>query len=360
MASEEVTIYGAGMSGLIAAVDLARKGYAVTVHDREGGLGGSRRFNPSLHVTPLDVGRTSEYLGIDLAGAFQQVIACPAYFEEVKVMFPVRSVYAVERGDRPTSLDALLYGMCADLGVEFVWGSRLDEESLKRLPARTIISCGLDPRTYDLLGIPYLKWEAWLARGSADMGAFAWLWWDREINEYGYFTTANGIYFDMLFSIGRGVSRECLRRYERFMVEREGVEHHDWDYVTGATPIARPDNPRLFWREAVLAGTMTGSIDPMMGFGISGALVTGKVAAMAVYDRVRAEEDFRRFNRLFRYSHYFKHRVWWRHIRPRVGLMKRAIRLAGPENVERVGNWVADGRIPVVSAIPGFSYMSCH
>ncbi len=280
-----MTIYGAGMSGLIAAIHLARRGHAVTVHDREKGFGGSRIFNPSLHVTPLDVQRTSEYIGIDLSGAFHQVIACPSYFNDLKVMFPVQSVYAVERGDRPTSLDTLLYGMCSDLGVEFAWESHLDEKVIEKLPPRTIIAGGLNPPTYDLLGIPYLKWEAWLSRGSIDMGAFAWLWWDRGINEYGYFTTANGIYFDMLFSIGRGVGRDCLRRYEEFMVRQEGIEHHDWSYVVGATPIARPDNPRLFWRDAVLAGTMTGSIDPMLGFGISGALVTGKVAAQAVYDR---------------------------------------------------------------------------
>lgn len=360
MPADKVTIYGAGMSGLIAAVNLAREGFAVTVHDREPGFGGSRDFNPSLHVTPLDVARTSDYVGIDLAGAFHQVTACPSYFHDLRLMFPVKSVYAVERGDRPTSLDALLYAMCAELGVEFAWESRLDEKTVENLPPRTIIAGGLNPPTYDLLGIPYLKWEAWMACGSIDMGAYAWLWWDEGVNEYGYFTSANGIYFDMLFSIGRSVGRECLKRYEEFMVRQEGIEHHDWRYIVGATPIARPDNPRLFWRDAVLAGTMTGSIDPMLGFGISGALVTGKVAALAITDRDRAEAEFRRFNRYFRYSYFFKHRIWWKHVRPRVGLMEKAIRLAGPGNIEKLGNWVAEGYIPVVSAIPGFSYMSCH
>jgi len=64
--TDEATIYGAGMSGLIAAANLARDGYGVTVHDSEPGYGGSRLYNPSTHVTPLDPVRTSEYIGIDI------------------------------------------------------------------------------------------------------------------------------------------------------------------------------------------------------------------------------------------------------------------------------------------------------
>ena len=52
--SDDVTIYGCGMSGLVAAINLARQGIHVTVHDREPGYGGSRLFNPSTHATPLD------------------------------------------------------------------------------------------------------------------------------------------------------------------------------------------------------------------------------------------------------------------------------------------------------------------
>lgn len=360
MDDKRVTIYGAGMSGLIAAVNLAREGYAVTVHDREPAFGGSRIFNPSLHVTPLDVQQTSDYIGINLQSVFHPVAACPSYFHDYKVMFPVKGVYAVERGNRPTSLDTLLYRMCKDLGVEFAWESRLDKETLEHLPPRTIIACGLIPSSYDLLDIPYMKWEAWLATGTIDIGTYAWLWWDEGINEYGYFTSANGIYFDMLFSIGKKVDKECLSRYEDFMIRNEGIEHHDWGYITGATPIAKPDNPRLFWKDAVLCGTMTGSIDPMLGFGISGALVTGKVAALAITDRAKAEAEFGRFNRLFRLSYYFKHRLWWKYIRPQVGLMERSLRLVGPDRIEKLGNLAADGKLPVISAIPGFSFMSCH
>jgi monoamine oxidase len=110
--SGSVTIFGAGMSGLIAAVNLAREGYSVTVHDREPGYGGSQLYNPSTHVTPIDTALTSEYIGIDITPAFHEVLACPAYFHDTKVMLPSELAFAVERGNRPTSLDTLLFNEC--------------------------------------------------------------------------------------------------------------------------------------------------------------------------------------------------------------------------------------------------------
>jgi len=357
--AEEVWVFGAGMSGMIAAIHLARRGFKVVVHDREAAYGGSRVFNPSLHVTPLDLERTSEYLGISLREVFHPLVSCPAYFEGLEVMFPVQDVYAVERGNRPTSLDTLLYRLCLKAGVEFAWGSTLDRKALDPRPPRTIIACGLNPPAYELLGVPHLKWEAWMARGERRMGTCAWLWWGRCVNEYGYFTAANGIWFDMLFSIGKGVSRECLRSYKEFRLRRQGMEWDEWEHVVGATPIAVSDNPRLFWKGAILCGTISGAIDPLMGFGISGALVTGKVAARAVYDPEGAQDEFRRFTRMFKPAWRFKHHLWWKLLRPHPWAISGAIRLVGVRRVERLGQMAAAGRLPLKGAVPGFSVLGC-
>jgi len=102
-----IVIYGAGMSGLVAAINLARKGYTVIVHDREPGYGGDPRYNPSTHTTPIDVAQASRYIGIDVSPAFHPLAACPFYLHDTKVQGPVAGVYTVERGNRPTSLDTL-------------------------------------------------------------------------------------------------------------------------------------------------------------------------------------------------------------------------------------------------------------
>ncbi|MBU4490223.1 MAG: NAD(P)-binding protein [Actinobacteria bacterium] len=356
--SKEVTIFGAGMSGLIAAINLSRDEYAVTVREKESGYGGCPLYNPSTHVTPLDVERTSEYIGIDISSAFHPVISCPAYFHETKVQLPVTGVYAVERGNRPTSLDTLLYNQCLKLGVDFEFESPLTGEELNSLPLNSIIACGLTPSVYDMLDIPYIRWYGWLSRGEIGIGSYAWLWWDECISEYGYLSAVNGYYFDLLFSI-RDVGRDCLEKYKSFMVRNEGIEHDNWEYVSGAVPIASPDNPRLFWGDAVLCGTISGAQDPMLWFGISGALVTGKVAALAITDRERAVEDFSRFTRRFSKSYYVKNKVWYPLIRPNVKMMERAINTMGIERFEKLGELAGEGRIPLKFSIPGFSQLGC-
>jgi 2-polyprenyl-6-methoxyphenol hydroxylase-like FAD-dependent oxidoreductase len=44
-----VTVYGAGMFGMIAALNLARDGFEVEVHDREPAYGGSTTRPPTRH-----------------------------------------------------------------------------------------------------------------------------------------------------------------------------------------------------------------------------------------------------------------------------------------------------------------------
>ena len=360
MNGSEVTIYGAGMSGLVAAINLARDGYDVTVHDREDSYGGSKLYNPSTHVTPLDPIATSEYIGIDISPAFHQVLQCSSYFHELKVQLPVDEVYAVERGGRVSSLDTLLYSECEKLSVKFEFSSALEKEDANNFAPNTIVACGLIPSVYTMLDIPYLKWYGWISRGEIDLSSYAWLWWDECITEYGYLSAVNNYYFDLLFSI-REVGRDCLEKYKRFMVHNEGIEHPDdsWEYVRGAVPLASRENPRLFHNGAIMCGTMSGAMDPFMWFGISGALVTGKVAAIAVGDRAAAEREFARFTKRFKAMYEFKNKLWYPLVRPRVGVLEKMIRLAGVENVNKAGLMTEQGKVPVKMAVPGFSHMSC-
>jgi flavin-dependent dehydrogenase len=357
--NNEITIYGAGMSGLVAAINLAREGHTVLVRDREPGYGGSRLYNPSTHVTPLDPAITSEYIGIDITGAFHPVAACSAYFHDTKIMLPVYELFAVERGSRPTSLDTFLFDECGKLGVSFEFNSSLEKEELDRLQPDTVIACGLSPSVYEMLGIPYLRWYGWMSRGKIGIENCAWLWFDECITEYGYLSAVNGYYFNLLFSI-REVGKECLDKYKRFMIRNEGIEHDNWQYVSGAVPLGSPDNPRLFSNNAILCGTISGAMDPLFWFGISGALVTGKVAAMAVSDPGLALSEFVRFTRRFRKAYVVKENIWNKFIRPNVGAIERLINTIGIERVESLGPLTESGRIPVPLAVPGFSHLSCY
>lgn len=356
--AEQQIIYGAGISGMVAAYNLAREGRPVLVRDREDGFGGSRAFNPSTHTTPLDLEATSEYVGIDISPAFHPVSALSVYLHDFRIDAPVFMSYHVERSSRDTSLDYLLYRHCVDAGVKFEFGRALSTEEMDSLPDGTIIACGLDPEAYEYLGIPCQRWYAWMARGEKERDNYSWIWLDECINEYGYISYCNGIYFNLLFAYGREVGEGCLERYRDFMRRSEGLEEGDWEYIQGAAPVAVPDNPALMRSRFIMCGTMSGCIDPFMGFGISGALVSGKVAAIAVSDEDLASAEFARFTRNFERVFRFKQDVWYA-LRERVDLMEGVARVLGHErSLALLLEGIRRGRKS--SAIPGFSPVSCQ
>lgn len=358
MAPGEVLIYGAGMSGMVAAYNLAVEGHEVLVRDQEPSYGGSSAFNPSLHTTPLDVAKTSEYVGIDLTDVFVPVSSLALYFHDYEVPAPVALSYHVERSSRPQSLDTLLYNKCLEAGVKFEFNTPLRARDVAKLEPGTIIACGLNKPAYDYLELPCVEWYAWMASGEAESDPYAWIWLDECINEYGYISFANGIYYNLLFAYGQEIPREGLERYRSFMRRVRGMEEDGWEYVRGAAPAASPDAPQLFRDGLIMCGTMSGSIDPFMGFGISGALVSGKVAAIAVKDSEKALAEFERFNRNFAKAYEFK-RGLWAELRSRVDLLEGMARILGPERtvmllIEALRRWRKR------SAIPGFSPLSCH
>ncbi len=357
----DATIYGAGMSGLVAAIDLARKGYGVVVHDREKGFGGDSIYNPSTHTTPIDVARTSEYIGIDLSDVFHPLLECSFYFHDACFNPPLHilDLHTVERGNRPTSLDSLLYEEAKKLGVRFEFLSSLGREDIPGLPENTIIACGLTPSAYEMLNIPYLRWYGWCSRGEIGFSNRSWIWIDESISEYGYMSSCNNYYFDFLFST-RHVDRAALDKYQEFIVRHQGVEHDDnWVYISGAVPVASRDNPRLFQDGLIMCGSMSGAMDPWLWFGILGALVSGKIAAMAVYDRTTATADFERFTRRFALSFFFKNKLWYKILRPNVFLFENMINTIGQRRFERFSEMTFRRNL-VKMAIPGFSKLGCY
>jgi len=345
------------MSGMVAACNLATEGYDVLVREREPSWGGSSTFNPSTHTTPMDLGATSEYIGINIAPAFQDVSSLSIYLHDYKIPAPVFMAYHVERSSRPQSLDALLYDKCIEAGVKFEFGTALRKEDLASLPDGTIIACGLNHSAYDYLEVPYKEWAAWMARGLIEHDNDAWIWMDECINEYGYISYCNGMYYNLLFSYGQEVTLGDLEKYRAFMLRMEGVEETEWEYVKGAAPVVSPDNPQLIRDRFIMCGTMSGCLDPFMGFGISGSLVSGKVAAIAVTDRQKGEEEFARFTRNYAKVYNFKQDVWYP-LRARVDLLEDLANILGPERSVRLFlEALRKGRKN--SAIPGFSPLSC-
>jgi flavin-dependent dehydrogenase len=79
------------------------------------------------------------------------------------------------------------------------------------------------------------------------------------------------------------------------------------------TPTGSLFNPRLFAGDLILAGTLSGMQDPSMVLGVHGALVSGKIAAMAVHDRERAAREFRRMTRWWKLGYLTRRLLWATH-----------------------------------------------
>lgn len=354
-ASEEVLIYGAGMAGMIAAINLAKDGYKVTVNEAEAGYGGASIFNPSTHVTPIDLKATGEYIGIDISSAFHPLRECNLYIHDLKIPFPVEGVYSVERGDRDGSLDSLLYKKCLDYGVKISFNEPLRKKDIANLPPNTIIACGLLPSVYEMFEIPYKRNYCWVSRGFIGFSDYAWVWIDESITEYGYISSVNNYYFNLLFSV-KPVGLDSLRKYEAFMRRNEGIEHLKWEKIEGAVPVAERNNPSLFRGEHIMCGTMSGMIDPFMWFGILGACVSGKIAAIAYCDREEALREFHRFIRRFAAAQVLKEKVWSK-IRPHVKIQEAAASAVGPQRISRAIEAVYKSGIK--TPIPGFCIGGC-
>ena len=61
-----------------------------------------------------------------------------------------------------------------------------------------------------------------------------------------------------------------------------------------------PREARLFWEDKILAGTLSGMIEPFWGYGVVGALISGKVASLACTNREQGEADFKKFTSGFK------------------------------------------------------------
>jgi len=74
------------------------------------------------------------------------------------------------------------------------------------------------------------------------------------------------------------------------------------DLIGGAAPHRSFYNPVLFKNNMIIAGTLAGIMEPVLNFGMLGAMVSGRIAATAVTDMGTAYEEFRRLTSFYRPS----------------------------------------------------------
>lgn len=305
----EVTVVGAGLAGLAAAINCARAGHRVKVLEKRDRVGGDPYVRPTVDVTPLEPERLGRFIGIDLQPPYvvpTEEFACYVYGK--RFVYPGGYLYlhSVERGFRKTSLDRYLYDLALEAGVEFAFGVSLSSrEDFAGLPKNTIIATGLEAEPFLALKRPCLDIYGFIGKTRFEGPPRILGFFDRETRYYNYCANLHGVAFALAFDRDP-VTTRLRDRWSWQLREWEGMEFEEWLPHRGVVATKSITSPCLFAGDKILAGTLAGMQDPFFLFGVQGSLVSGKVAAMAVEDKERAWEVFRRFTSAYRYSWLYK------------------------------------------------------
>ncbi|MGA2782694.1 MAG: NAD(P)-binding protein [Smithella sp.] len=321
----KIIIVGAGLSGMTAGINLASDGYEVEIWDRGNAIGGvaldqeekMKKPFAIADMTPFDIDRLSQYLGFDLKPQkeksdqidyFTTLSSARFYISGTKceMHFPDDlHMKLVERGPRSSSLDSHLYHTAYNAGVKFKFNVPVEsKKDFSELPSGSIIATGMFRKSFIALDVPFVPAYAYFAikEFKKYQGPETIVYLDKFTKDYGYFTIINGMGVAVLFQRGTRITAEAQEWFPRRLKEDEKLDFTDWraidDYV--GTPTYSLFNPRLFHDRFILTGTLAGVQDPSWVIGVHGALVSGKIAALAVKDRDQALQEFRRMNR------------WWR------------------------------------------------
>lgn len=307
MKDSKICIYGAGISGLVAAVDLSRKGAEVCVYDKQLRVGGLSSWHPSVHQQTFNLDSTSRYIGIDISSCFKPVEyhKFSFYGHESELSRPQNS-YICEKGPQETSIESYLYGCALAEGVKFYFNEPFSIDSIKAHISNgwnVIVATGLEINQYRELGIPHTPIQGYRAVCQRQMPVTVTsLFGDYTNHDFAYIASSGNITFTLIFS-RMGINEGNLERYKQYLEEYLDEPFSDWNFSTGCIPLEK----NLVKDNIVLAGTISGMIDPFYLNGISGALVSGKIASLYFTDRERALREFSNMTR----NYYLKRKLKW-------------------------------------------------
>lgn len=296
--TKEKVVVGAGLAGMVAAINLAKAGYEVTVLEAEARIGGSKQLHPSLHITPIDKKKVWEYIGMELDDCFVAPKVFRMYLGSLGLSIFPDDMSIVERGPRPSSVDTRLHELAVEAGVVFKFDQRVD--SLGDLPPDTIIATGLDPRMFENLGLPYRDIPSRHVFKATEQDLYGLGIFSEYASEYFYAAALNQLFYGML-PLEDPPKLKYLASLVRDLKEWEEIDVpvSEWRPVVFRVPLGGSANLRLFHEDKILAGTIAGMMDPFFLFGIHGALVSGRIAALTVMDREKGQAEFTRVNRYF-------------------------------------------------------------
>lgn len=291
-----IQIYGAGISGLTAAINLSKNGYDVTVIEKEKRIGGSSKCTPSIHMTPMHFEKMKEYIGIDIEPCFTEIDMFKAYIYKKIVMFNPKKLYVTERGPNKTSLDYYLYQKAEEQGVHFEFSHPILKENIPTIPDGSIIATGGYSclcKDLHIYHVPYLHYDGLLK--SDHKRNFCLAYFDTYLAGYGYIAGKDGLLSAQVGFMLHQPHETYLQRFIKQLKETEQIELKSWSMVhdnyPGRTTLFKKINKKTY----ILTGVLSGFIDPLFGFGVNSAMIAGKIAASTVMSKKKGIQEFNYF-----------------------------------------------------------------
>jgi len=282
-----IEISGAGPAGLAAALTVTAAGQRALVYERRSDVG--MRFHgdfQGLENWTTDIDVLEELASMGIEARFEHTpfntVTCflpDGTFREFHSAQPL--FYLIRRGSEAGCLDTALKQQALDAGVEI----RFDK-ALQRLPKGGIVTQG--PRRADAIAAGYL-FETDLADG-------AYAATSEQLAPKGYAY--------LLICKGRGTLASCLfddfhneRRYVQrcveFFTEKVGVSMKNPRRFGGGGNFSLPRTARK--GNILYAGESAGFQDPLFGFGMRWALISGAAAGRAL-----ADNDLANYERIWK------------------------------------------------------------
>jgi hypothetical protein len=307
----EINVVGAGLSGLVAAINCARSGHDVTVLERYERVGGEPVAHPGVDGTIMQPEILGRFIGVELkAPQVTPMEEIEFFMYGKKFEFdPVRySGHLVERGARSTSIENYLYEIALKEGVKFEFGWELRSKAdLSQLPPNSIIASGLNEEVFKLFAIPYRKYNCLIAVKRYDGPTRVLAWFDRYTNDYCYCGNTNGLALALYFKHEGPVEEGGFEKWRTgHLLERTGIEFNNFRSHDCAVGNIAFNNQNLFYDNKILAGTLAGVNDALFSFGVVSSLITGRIAALAVDDRAKARELFDDLVSMLKYALFLK------------------------------------------------------
>jgi flavin-dependent dehydrogenase len=293
-----INIYGAGLSGLTAAIYLAKNGYDVTVYEKERRIGGLHHCIPSIHMTPIDFQKIYTFTGIDVKPCFTPLHTFKAYIYSKILYLNPQYLYVTERGPQKTSLDFYLYTHALKAGVNFEFSQPLTLKILSSLPNPSIIATGSYSELLKYLRLPHTSFRHFNSHKKISLNyPFCLAYFIPYLAGYGYAYIAAKNQLasvEVDFSLNQ-MNHTYLKKFKKHLKQTENITFKTWSPVIDNIPQKIHLIRKIHGNTYILAGALSGFHDPLFGFGVNSALISGIIAAKTVISKKTGMKEFNRF-----------------------------------------------------------------